>query len=91
MTCHAARRIPVSIAYVDAEADVGRCPFLVDLTPDWRVVHPPTVACRRPDGRVRIPSAATLAARCEGDRFRDCDGYASFAAAQPDEADPDGG
>jgi hypothetical protein len=89
MTCHAARRIPVSLAYVDAEADVDRCPFLVDRTPDWRVGHRPTDVCRRPDEHIRIPSAATLAARCLGGRFRDCDGYVSFAA-QPDVAAPDG-
>ena len=81
----------MSHAYVDAAADVDRCPFLVDLTPDGRVGHRPTVVCRRPDGRIRIPSEATLATHCVGGRFRDCDGYVSFAAAQPDVADPDGG
>ena len=91
MTCHVARRIPVSSSCVDDEAGIDRCPFLVDLTGDWLVVHRPGVLCRRPDGRIRILAAATLATRCLGDRFHDCEGYRSFVEAMADEGDHDGG
>jgi hypothetical protein len=56
---------------------MSRCPFLVDLAADWLAVHPLGVFCRCPGGRIRFPAAATLATRCSGNRFRDCQHYAS--------------
>ena len=59
---------------------MDRCPYLVDATADWLWLYPSGVFCRRPDGRVRVPAAATLAARCDGEHFRQCEGYLMAAS-----------
>ncbi len=55
---------------------MDRCPYLVDVTADWLWLYPNGVFCRRPDGRVRVPALATVAGRCDGEHFHECDGYA---------------
>ncbi len=54
---------------------MDRCPYLVDVTADWLWLYPRGAFCRHPDGRIRVPAAATLATRCDGERFRECEGY----------------
>jgi hypothetical protein len=61
---------------MDAEA---QCPYLVHVTNDWLCLYPRGVFCRHPDGRIRIPGAVTLADRCVGDGFRECEGYVRSA------------
>ena len=54
---------------------MDRCPYLVDVTVDWLWLYPGRVFCRHPDGRIRLPASATVAARCEGQDFLHCEGY----------------
>jgi hypothetical protein len=70
---------------------MASCPYLVETTTDWLWLYPYGAFCRHPDGRIRVPAPATLAARCTGDGFHECDGYAALADAAADEGDHDGG
>lgn len=54
---------------------MDRCPYLVDVSVDWLWLYPGGVFCRRPDGRIRIPAPGSVAGRCEGQGFLQCDGY----------------
>jgi hypothetical protein len=56
-----------------------RCPYLVDVTADWLWLYPNGAFCRRPDGRIRVPAGTTLATRCDGDHFHQCEGYRDAA------------
>jgi hypothetical protein len=56
-----------------------RCPYLIDVTADWLWLYPSGVFCRRPDGRIRVVAAATLATRCDGGLFHECEGYRTTA------------
>ena len=68
---------------------MNACPYLVDVTADRLHVYPRGVFCRHPDGRIRLPGRATVATRCSGEAFQDCEGYQRFV--EIDEAEHDGG
>ncbi len=61
------------------------CPFLVPVTADRLWTYPVGAYCRRPDHRVRVPAASTLARVCTTRGYRDCAGYRSGARLQPQE------
>ena len=42
-----------------AATEAGECPFLVPVMADRLWLHPVGTYCRRPDGRVRVPSSRT--------------------------------
>jgi len=64
---------------------MDRCPYLVDVTADCLWLYPSSVFCRRPDGRIRVPAPATVAARCDGDHFHECEGYATATGGGGDD------
>jgi hypothetical protein len=55
------------------------CPFLVPVVGDCLWVLPVTAYCRRPDARLRVPAASSLARFCMGDHAA-CDGYLAALA-----------
>jgi hypothetical protein len=59
------------------------CPFLVPVVADRLWLYPVGVYCRRPDQRLRVPAAATLARVCTTSTHIECTGYrASRAQAE---------
>ncbi|MBI2467839.1 MAG: hypothetical protein HYV62_08495 [Candidatus Rokubacteria bacterium] len=62
-----------------ASQDVEQCPYLVAVMADHLWLYPTSAYCRRPDGRVRVPSAATLTAICATPAYRACPGYRASA------------
>jgi hypothetical protein len=64
----------------------AQCPYLVHVTTDRLFVYPLGAFCRHPDGHIRVPCAMSLATRCVGDAFPQCEGYARFAGKGEDNA-----
>lgn len=56
------------------------CPFLVPVVADRLWLYPVSAYCRRPDARVRVPGAVTLADVCMTPSYRACPGYRLSAA-----------
>jgi hypothetical protein len=60
------------------------CPFLVPVMADRLWLRPTEAYCRRPDGRVRVPAAATLTCICTTRAHLVCPGYvAAIRAGSP--------
>ena len=55
------------------------CPFLVPVIADRLWTYPTSVYCRRPDHRVRVPAARTLASVCTTAAYLECSGYRDSA------------
>lgn len=55
----------------------AHCPFLRPVMADQLWLYPMPAYCRPPAGRVRIPSANTMARVCAGGRYGDCPAYRS--------------
>lgn len=51
------------------------CPMLVPVMADQLWLSPTSVYCRRPNGRVRVPAAATLACICTTPAHLVCPDY----------------
>ena len=55
------------------------CPFLVPVIADRAWIYPVSAYCRRPDHRVRVPAATTLARVCTTPGHLECAGYRANA------------
>lgn len=65
------------------------CPFLVPVVADRLWLYPIAAYCRRPDARVRVPGATTLADVCTTWSHRACPGYRD-SASRPTDVTPSG-
>lgn len=59
------------------------CPYLIPVVADRLWMYPVSAYCRRPDGKVRVPSSSTLTNVCTTSGHETCAGY---VAARTEEA-----
>lgn len=79
----------MSDARRDSDEVVDGCPFLVPVVADRLWLYPLGVYCRRPEQRLRVPTATTLARVCSTPSHVGCPGYRA-SARQPWSAAADG-
>lgn len=57
------------------------CPLLTAVTADWLWLYPTVAYCRPESGRLRVPSAGTVARVCTTRRHTACPAYRRWRAA----------
>jgi hypothetical protein len=69
---------------VPLSSEVDMCPCLVPVVNDRLFIVNTGVYCRRPDGRVRVPTRRTLLDVCMTRSYQDCAGYRASSALPQD-------